>query len=227
MNQYILYLTENSSELTSLSAVATKEHILIVSVKNKEELNERLGVSEWSAVVLDLDNLQDGYSLCQHIQQKAPRLPIFLVSKQTDEGAALKAFDLGAKDYLRKPMGPQEIVFRLKRAFPNYEMIKVGPLTIDLENRQLRYMESSIPLRRREFDIFLTLAKKIGAIATRESIIANTYSGKMISTQLIDSHISRIRTKIKKSGVTDVQIESVYGVGYMLSFKKADGETGF
>lgn len=172
-------------------------------------------------MILDL-NLPDGTGLtfCQQVRSKGSRIPILILSARADEDTVEAGFEAGADDYIKKPFSQRELLARIKSALREPalrdEQIRAGPILILVDQRRVMIEGQEIDLKRREFDIFTYLTRNLGAVVSREKIIEALSSGEDLDDRTVDSHLSHIRARLKKSGVAGVQILSVYGVGYRL-----------
>lgn len=174
-------------------------------------------------LLLDV-NLPDGSGLdfCREVRQTGKRLPIIMLTARTDDDSVVTGFESGANDYVKKPFSNRELLARiqtqLKEPFLREEQLRAGPVLVLVKQRRVMIDGQDMELNRREFDIFTHLIKSPGAILSREQLIVAIDSADNILDRTIDSHFSHIRSKLKKKGVQNVSIRSVYGVGYTLEF---------
>jgi len=166
-------------------------------------------------------NLPDGSGLefCKQERSRGVKNPIIVLTARTDDDSVVSGFECGANDYVKKPFSNRELLARiqslLKEPFLQEEKIRVGPIVILMGQRKVMIDNQDIRLNRREFDIFVHLAKSPGVVLSREQLLQGLDTGDILD-RTIDSHFSHIRAKLKKTGVDSVMIRSVYGVGYTL-----------
>ncbi|MCB0414014.1 MAG: response regulator transcription factor, partial [Bdellovibrionales bacterium] len=196
-----------------------KYHVFLASGLSQAfqiESTEKLNL-----VILDL-GLSDGsgFEFLANVRSKGSRLPIIILSAQTDEDSVVKGLQLGANDYMRKPFSNREFIARVKTVLkePQHheEQIRIGDLLILLNQRSITYQETPIGVNRREFDILLHFSQRLGTIVSRENLIQAIDKELEIFDRTIDSHVSHLRTKLKKAGVKNIKISSVYGMGYRM-----------
>jgi len=176
--------------------------------------------------VLDV-NLPDGsgYDLLSEIRKERTDVPVILLTAKTDEDSVVRGLNLGANDYVRKPFGQKELLARISSALrvpmnaAKPGSLRYESLSIDLEKRVVRHRDRILELNRREFDILVHLVKHAEAVVTRESLLNALDKDGEIFDRTIDSHISHLRARFRKGDVKDVQINSIYGVGYRLEKK--------
>lgn len=176
--------------------------------------------TDFDLMILDV-NLPDGSGLefCRQERSRGVKSPIIVLTARTDDDSVVSGFECGANDYVKKPFSNRELLARiqalLKEPFLQEEKIRVGPIMIFMGQRKILVDNQDIRLNRREFDIFVHLAKAPGVVLSREQLLQGLDTGDILD-RTIDSHFSHIRAKLKKSGIDSVIIRSVYGVGYTL-----------
>lgn len=170
-------------------------------------------------------NLPDGsgFDFCRKLRQTGGEAPVIFLTARTDEESVLQGFDEGANDYMRKPFSNRELVARIRHQLGEKktadDVIRFSGLTLVKNKQILSDGERQVRLNRREFEILQHLFKKPGDTVTREMLLDQLNTGGEIFDRTIDSHISHIRSKLRKNGVDKVHIISVYGMGYRLERK--------
>ncbi len=172
-------------------------------------------------VVLDL-GLPDGhgFDFLKKVREAGSRLPIIILTAQTDEDTVVEGLQLGANDFMRKPFGTKELLARIKAVLREpvrrERQIRFEDILILIDQRSVKFGEESVELNRREFDILLYLVERADNIVTREALLQIFDKEGEIYDRTIDSHVSHLRSKLKKQGVNSIKISSVYGLGYRL-----------
>ncbi len=172
-------------------------------------------------VILDV-NLPDGsgLELCTKLRAKGSKIPVIFLTAKTDEDSVVAGFAAGANDYVKKPFGNRELLARIKvllrEPVKTEAQLKYGDLTVIPAKRQVFVREMEIDFNRREFDILSVFMRNSEAVVTREALLNALDKEGEIFDRTIDSHVSHIRTKLKKANIESVQITSVYGIGYRL-----------
>lgn len=179
--------------------------------------------SECKADIYLLDiNLPDGSGLdfCSWLRSEGGNGPVIFLTARTDEESVIKGFEQGANDYVRKPFSQRELIARIKNQLADnkasLDLVRFAGLTLVKNQQVLKNGEALINLNRREFEILTTFFEHPETIVTREQLIERLASGEDIYDRTVDSHISHIRSKLTKNGITKVKINSVYGQGYRL-----------
>ena len=166
-----------------------------------------------------------GLDLCEKVRTSGDEIPILFISARTDESVVVKAINTGGDDYLRKPFGVEELKVRMNKVMKRFSTpsmtITFGNLAIDPAKRIVTIMDQMVNLGRKEMEILIILAKKAGDIVTRENILTALYDGADLYDRTVDSHMSHLRKKLREATDDTLRINSVYGLGYRLEWKKA------
>ncbi|WP_433531350.1 response regulator [Micromonospora sp. CA-263727] len=165
----------------------------------------------------------DGLELCTAVRRESA-VPVLMLTARTSEDDLLLGLDRGADDYLTKPYRPRELLARIKtllrRAGPadDRDVLRVGPVTIDLARRVVSVAGSDIECTRDEFAILATLAHQPERVFTRAQLLEQTNGYDRDSTErAIDTHMSNLRRKIEPNPRRPALLLTVYGVGYKLA----------
>lgn len=180
-------------------------------------------------VVLDvMMPKMNGYEVCKQIRMNNDydNIPVIFLTAKTSEFDELKGFDLGADDYIKKPISPKMLVARvkskIKRTTPSEEKliedsskISIGPLEIDKDKYEVKIDGKIIVLPKKEFSILFYLAQKPGKVFPRDRILNDVWGEDIfVIERTVDVHIRKIREKL---GDYANLIETVKGVGYRFS----------
>lgn len=143
---------------------------------------------------------------------------IIVISAKSMIVDKVEGLDLGADDYIAKPFDLLELISRVnvqKRRQEKHLFYSLGELYVDVKKRKVMKKDAAIPLTKKEFDILLLLLSKHDEVVTREELIQSIWGNECTyETRTIDMHIKEIR---KKLGAEGKRIETIYGVGFMLS----------
>ena len=165
---------------------------------------------------------KNGWEVCKAIREKSG-VPIILVSARAEDFDQIMGFESGADDYVTKPFSIPVLMRRVEmllkrgasqtKANNNDEIITVGELTLDLAAHEVVLEGQKIELTLKEFNILEKLCKKPGRIYSRDKLVDELWSMDYEGdTRTVDSHMTRLRTKLGAWGVE--HIVTVYGAGY-------------
>ncbi len=162
----------------------------------------------------------DGIEKLKQLRQSGYKFPIIIVTARDHEDSVVAGLAAGATDYIKKPYSNKELVARIKAALRepilSEKILRIGELMIHADKRQVFSANKEIVLNRRQFDILFYLSERQGVVVTRENLIQSIKGDGEMYDRTVDSHISHLRTVLKKSFVNSVLITSVYGIGYRL-----------
>ena len=173
---------------------------------------------DYAAAVLDLGlPLQDGMIVLQAIRARKITLPVLVLTARDAIPDRILGLDLGADDYVVKPVDLHELGARLRslvrRAHGQVQdMLQCGAVTLDHSARQVRLHGEDVTLSTREFDLLYALMLNAGRVMSREQLQQQLYSwGYEVESNAIEVHIHHLRRKL----FAEV-IQTVRGIGYTM-----------
>jgi DNA-binding response OmpR family regulator len=158
----------------------------------------------------------DGVQVCRQLRQRS-QAAIIVVTAFGEESDRVSALDAGADDYLVKPFGVNELLARiravLRRIRPEGDVLRHGPLTVDLRTRKVLVNGAEVALTPKEFDILECLASDPGRVQSRQDILETAWDANWYGpTKVLDVHMTSLRRKLGVPGL----IETTYGRGFRL-----------
>ena len=169
----------------------------------------------------------DGVEVCRMLRARSDAA-IIAVTARGEEADRVVALDEGADDYLVKPFGLAELLARiravLRRRRPaGPEVVRHGPLALDLRTRQVTVGGRTVGLTPKEFGILECLAADPGRVVSRQQILERAWDAHWYGpTKVLDVHVAALRRKLGVPGL----IETVYGHGFRLGAPASDGRSG-
>jgi two-component system OmpR family response regulator len=164
----------------------------------------------------------DGLALIGNLRAKGVETPVLILSALGQVDDRVKGLRAGGDDYLPKPYSFSELLARVevlsrRRGGRGEEtVLRVGDLVLDRMSREVRRGEEEISLQPREFRLLEYLMKHAGQVVTRTMLLENVWDYHFDpQTNVIDVHISRLRSKIDK-GFSQPLLHTVRGAGYMV-----------
>ena len=165
---------------------------------------------------------RDGLSIINTLRSKSVETPVLILSALGQVDDRVKGLRAGGDDYLAKPYAFSELLARVealaRRPGKRGEetVYRVGDLEIDLLSRGVRRAGQKIDLQPREFRLLEYLMRHAGQVVTRTMLLENVWDYHFDpQTNVIDVHISRLRSKIDK-GFAQPLLHTVRGAGYMI-----------
>lgn len=178
---------------------------------------ELLG-GEYAAAVLDLGlPAKDGLAVLQAVRAALIKTPVLVLTARDAVPDRIRGLDLGADDYVVKPVDLHELAARLRSLVRRshgvvQELLTAGDLSLDPATRQVHWQGEAVTLSTREFDLLHTLMRSAGRVLSREQLEQQMYSwGHEVESNTIEVHIHHLRRKLHAK-----VIQTVRGVGYAL-----------
>ena len=221
-------VVDDDPELLPLLAFALRQGgWLVIEAASGEHALERFEAERPDLVILDV-NLPgiDGFEVCRRLRAARDTTPVLMLTVRGEEEDLVRGLELGADDYLTKPVGLRELMSRIKallrRAYGDLadaaggRVIRHGDLLIDLERRRVQRGDRRIALTPTEFEILRHLASRPGRVYTRGELLEllRDYEALDQDEKTINVHVSHLRDKIEDDPASPAFVMTVRGVGY-------------
>jgi two-component system, OmpR family, alkaline phosphatase synthesis response regulator PhoP len=213
----ILLVDDEQDILDILSFNLLKNKFAVITACNGEEAVAKAKEHKPDLIVLDIMMpKKNGIEACKEIR-KIPELKdtaVIFLTAMVDEESEIHGLDVGADDYITKPIKPQlflsKVKATLRRLTNRDERIVFDNLEIDRGKFTVIYKGLIINLPRKEFELFALLASEPGRVFLRQEILDKVWGTEVIvGDRTIDVHIRKIRKKLDADF-----IKTVKGVGY-------------
>jgi DNA-binding response OmpR family regulator len=162
----------------------------------------------------------DGISLCQELR-KSSDVPVVMLTARDGERSVVLGLEVGADDYVTKPVSPLEMVSRVRAHLRRRRMdapdqrLAFPGLVIDLLRRQVSVGENRVDLTAAEFEVLSFLAAHPGWVYSRQQIMEQLWDGAFYGeVRTADVHVRNIRRKIETDPKNPRNILTVRGMGY-------------
>jgi two-component system, OmpR family, alkaline phosphatase synthesis response regulator PhoP len=162
----------------------------------------------------------DGISLCQELR-KSSDVPVVMLTARDGERSVVLGLEVGADDYVTKPISPLEVVSRVRAHLRRRRMnapdqrLAFPGLVIDLLRRQVWVGENRVDLTAAEFEVLSSLAAHPGWVYSRQQIMEQLWDGEFYGElRTADVHVRNIRRKIETDPRKPRYILTVRGMGY-------------
>ncbi len=223
--QHIAVVDDEKSIQRTLSVALEDQGYTISLYSSGEDALEKVKTNLPDLIILDIMMPGiDGITFCSLLRETHQNIPIIFLSSRVDELTKLEALKRGGDDYMSKPFSLNELLVRISVCLRRVEQLSQIPACsvgeqkgfhIDDGAYQIYYDGYLINLSVTEFRIFRALFSHPGIVFSRDKLMAAAYpEDGYISDRNVDSHITRIRKKIKQHCCEFKGIESVYGLGY-------------
>lgn len=192
--------------------------------------NGKAGLQQFSQLPFDLCILDvmmpemDGFELAREIKTNAPEMPIIFLTAKSLKVDVLRGFNIGADDYVIKPVDEEELVARIHavlrrsqgQSTPALKEFQIGIYTFDYANQKLRLGEDERILTEKEARLLRLLCEYKGRLLPRQKVLKSLWNNSDYFTRRsMDVFISRLRKYLSKD--EQIQITNVYGSGFILT----------
>ena len=232
MEKTILVVDDEQDILDLVVYNLEQEGYKTISADDGEEAIEKAVAASPDLIILDIMLPgKDGLEVLREIRKhpNAQNIPVIFLTAKDSEFDEVLGLELGADDYIVKPISMRKLLARVKNALRksvaqpalNDKVIVVRNIEIDPASYQVKVSGEPLGLTKKEFDILYYLAKRPGRVITRKILLDEIWGTNVIVIdRTIDVHIRKIREKLGKDNID--LIVTIKGVGYR--FKKAEQE---
>ena len=227
MSHTIALVDDDQNILTSVAIALEAEGFQVQTYADGDEALKSLTAHPVDLAVLDIKMPRmDGIELLTRLRRQSAVPVIFLTSKDEEIDEVL-GFKLGADDYIRKPFSLRLLIERIRAVLRRSDIaagagadgaepkLVRGELVLDTARHECTWKGAAVTLTVTEFLILKSLASRPGHVRSRDQLMDVAYDDNIyVDDRTIDSHIKRIRKKLKAADAEFAQIETLYGVGY-------------
>jgi len=224
---YKLLLVEDDLPLAELIAQYLTKHSIKVSLALNAE-SAKIITSEKSFDIIVCDVMLpdgNGFNLIKELLKKQS-VPVIFLTALSDDDSHIKGLDVGAADYIAKPVNPSVLLAHIKANLRKVQTanststLQLGIFEFNSRTKSLLKDNVKIAVTNQEFDILWLFASQIHAPLARDylfkKIVGRDYDGK---DRAMDLKISRLRKKLTQLGLNELSIESIRNQGYIFTIE--------
>lgn len=179
---------------------------------------------EFSLIILDilLPELT-GFEICKKLREEQVKTPILmLTAAKTEEMDKVTGLEMGADDYVTKPVGSREMVARVKAILrragvekKTENVFEFGDVLVDFKRHEVLKAGEKVHFTALEFKLLKFFIERKGEVVTRDNLLDEAWGDAIISPRTLDSHIAHLRKKIEPDPSCPIYLISVRGVGHI------------
>ena len=224
-NAYKILLVDDEPDILEFLAYnLNKEGFRVLQAENGKDAIALAKKEVPHLIVLDVMMPDmDGIETCRELREQAVLKDVLIafLTARGEDYTQIAGFEVGADDYITKPIKPRVFVSRIKALLrrlntqiPEELNLQFGDIRIDKEKHLVYKNSEEIVLPKKEFNLFVLLSSKPGKVFTREFILEKVWGDEVIvGDRTIDVHIRKLREKLG-----DTYFKTVKGVGYKFEF---------
>src|SRR5450756_1991626 len=221
----VLIVDPDAATRREVRAACEQDGYQVLEADGATEALRQVEQSHPSLVLLEV-TLPDGagFDVCRELRKVDPAVPVIMMSARSEEIDVVVALEIGADDYVGKPLRLRELVARMtahlrRTRFESAEAMRSRlesrDLVIDVDERRTYKSGKEVELTHTEFDLLTFLASNAGKVLSREKILNSIWGYEYpIETSVIDVHIRNLRRKIESQPSHPYYILAVPGIGY-------------
>jgi len=219
----ILIVEDDETILMGLKDDMEFEGYEVVVADNGKEGYMLAKGKEFNLIILDilLPELT-GFEICKKLREENVKTPIImLTAARTEEMDKVMGLEMGADDYVTKPVGSREMVARVKAILRRTGMVKetgdvfeFGDVLVDFKRHEVLKAGEKVHLTALEFKLLKFFIERKGEVVNRDDLLDEAWGDAIISPRTIDSHIVHLRKKIEPDPSHPRYLVSIRGVGH-------------
>jgi DNA-binding response OmpR family regulator len=162
-----------------------------------------------------------GRDVCRTIKEKAPALPIIVLSAASDVADKVLLLELGADDYVTKPFSPRELLARVRAAVRRSSRPTTataqgfGDVSVDFAKMEVMRGGQAVTMTAQEFKVLKFLMENAERVVSREELLNEVWGYQNYpSTRTVDNHILKLRQKLEKDPAQPIHFRTMHGAGY-------------
>jgi len=222
----IAVLDDDRSQTDLVCQVLTSAGHQCYPFQSGKEMLNQLRRESYDMLIIDwqVPDL-DGAEVLRWAREKLPaNLPVLFMTSRSGEDDIVAGLAAGADDYMIKPIRRGELVARvqalLRRAYPNQtavEQLTFGNYMFEVRTGRLTMNGAQVDLTQKEFDLALLFFRNLGRPLSRAYILEAVWARDIeIPSRTMDTHVSRVRTKLQLRPDNGFRLAPVYSYGYRL-----------
>lgn len=168
----------------------------------------------------------NGMQVLKHLRESLdPKVPVVFITQRDSEQDIVAALEAGADDYMTKPLRPAETLARVSALARRLgvgerntaEVYELDPYVIDTRKRTIAVRGKIVDMTQKEYELTVFMFRNLGRVISRGHLLEMVWgTSSKINTRTVDTHVSRLRTKLALDDEENWQLTSVYRHGYRL-----------
>jgi DNA-binding response OmpR family regulator len=223
MEKNIMHLTiiDDNLDLLEVLSSSLADSFTTETFSEPEKGLDFIRNNHTDAILLDLHIPgKDGFQVYEEVKRAKQNLPVLFLTGDSDLGARVRGLEIGADDFLIKPIQAVELIARVrnritlsKRNLQNNKVIKFKDLVIDLDGHQVMLNNQAIRLTPKEYQLLLVLCHNPNRVIHKDDLIHMLWKDVHVEVNNLDTHFSNLRRKLRPFST---HIKTLKNLGYVL-----------
>lgn len=216
----ILVIEDDPVLASGLILTLRRKNYAVTHESNGKHADHLLLVEQFDLVILDMGLPgMDGTEILRRLRHRGEKVPVLVLTAREKIEERVQGLDYGADDYLTKPFNLHELEARIRALLRRGQsatsaQLQLGNLCLDTVGSRATLCGKPLELSAREFNILEILMLRASRVVSREQLSAQLSDiGEEVSINALQVFIHRLRKKI---GSGNVNIRTLYGLGYMI-----------
>ena len=217
---HILIVDDDDKIRDLLKQYLKNNNFFVSTAINASDAEEKLKIFKFDLAIIDIMMPgKDGLQLTKEIREKID-LPIILLTAKGEAEDRVRGLELGAEDYLPKPIEPKELLLRIKNVIKRIKKnkniittVKIGKANINIKKMEIHKDKKILKINASEKILLENMINSAGKIFSREEISKIT---NLVLERSIDVLVTRLRKKIEPDPKNPKYLQTVRGNGYVL-----------
>lgn len=219
MNNYRVVLVDDDKNMLEVYQENLKEEFKVEVFADPQQALKYLEKNEADAVVLDYHIPgQNAFAIYNELRMKKQQQPVLFLTGDACPKIKVSGLELGADDFLHKPISMMELSAHLKNRIRSHQknkpsVIKIHNLEVNLASPNVLLNDKTVFFTRKEFMILSMLVSNINSLVNKSDMIEKIWPDVKVEENNLDTHLSNLRKKLKGF---EGRIRTVKGFGYIL-----------
>lgn len=223
----ILIVDDNIKIRKLIDIYLRREGFTTLQASDGDEVFAVLGNNRVDLIIADIMMPKiDGYSLVQTLRENHNDIPVLMATAKTEFADKKQGFEVGADDYMTKPIDLEELVLRVRALLrrsrvPAENRLTAGDMVLDCDSLTVRSPKETVILPQKEFQLLYKLLSYPNRTFTRQELMDEVWGYDTETTpRTVDVHIRKLRERFE--GNTVFEIVTVHSLGYKCTTMMVD-----
>jgi two-component system phosphate regulon response regulator PhoB len=217
MGKSSILVIDDDHSVRGLLNEILEDQYSVYEAENGEKGIEKVKSHQPDLVLLDVKMPgKDGFQVCRELKENSAtaNTPIIFLTASSETQNLVRAFHLGADDFIEKPFQILELTSRIGaklRGKKTPETLQMGEILLNPKSMLVKIRGEVIPFSALEFNLLKFFMQERNNVVSREVVLKHVWGNVCVTDRTVDTHIVSLRKKIANS---DCKLQTVYGIGY-------------